>query len=97
MIAQLDKTVPFVASHPTRVFAYVHLFGPLISRGEGNMQTTQWHNVFHACMCKVMMKVRHVVLMKEEANCVAKPDLTSMTPCVCFAAIPTISIQATLE
>lgn len=42
----------------------------------------QSHNVFHACMCKVLMKVQHVVLMKEEANCVAKPDLTSMTPCV---------------
>lgn len=82
MIAQLDETVPFVASRPTRVCAYAHLFRPLISRGEGDMQTAQSHNVFHACMCKVTMKVRHVVLMKEEANCVAKPDQTSMTPCV---------------
>lgn len=70
----------FCCLHPTRMCACVHSFFPLITAEESNVQTQHDHcNVFHAWVCKVMMKVQCRVSMKEEANCVVKPNLTSMT------------------
>lgn len=99
---QLDKAVAFVVVfHPTCTVC-VHMCAYSVLWSAQRRQRANKHNhynVFHAETCKIMMKVRPVVLMKEKANCAVKPEFKvkcNICDCV-FCNNSNSSIQTALQ